>query len=410
MSRPGDVGERGGLAVELAIAAPSFFQPSETFIRDHARTIAPGATALICADDRDADRLGCPVLGGVPSHRQGRDPLTRAVRRSETLWREHVDAQLRPADRRRVAAFLTDHKVKVLLAEFVNVGVLFPAACRDAGVRLFVHAHGYDASRLPLEAGWARRYRSLFGQVAGIIAPSRFLADQLAQLGCPQDLLFVSPYGVDCDRFRPSVHAPLRVLAVGRLVDKKSPQSTIEAFASATEAMPGARLDIVGEGPLRELCQQTIARLGACDRVRLLGAQTSETVADRMSQASLFVQHSVTAADGDTEGLPVGILEAMASGVPVVSTRHSGIPEMVAEGETGLLVDEHDIGGMAAAIRVLLADPQRAKAMGAAGRERVQAHYTQQHAAQRLRAILGLDQPAARAAGDAPAALKSAER
>lgn len=375
---------------ELAIAAPSFDRPSETFIRDHVRMIAPGKTVLICTDDREAGQLHCPVLGAVPSEQPGRDLVTRVVRRSGNLWRTHVNAELRPTDRRRVTAYLAAHGVKVLLAEFANYGVLFPRACHDAGARLFVHAHGYEVSMLLREPAWVRRYRALFRRADGVITASQFLANKLIEIGCPSEKLSVSALGVDCERFRPTARLPFRVLAVGRLVEKKSPQSTIEAFDLATRDLPDARLDLVGEGPLKNECLRTIQRLGLQDRVRLHGAQPSEVVANLMSEASLFVQHSVTGANGDTEGLGVAILEAMASGVPVVSTRHNGIPETVVDGQTGLLVDEHDIEGMAAAMEGLLTDPTRARDMGAAGRQRVLGHYTHGHARDRLRSIMGL--------------------
>jgi glycosyltransferase involved in cell wall biosynthesis len=109
-----------------------------------------------------------------------------------------------------------------------------------------------------------------------------------------------------------------------------------------------------------------------------------------MGKAQAFVQHSVEASDGDCEGLPVAILEAMGHGLPVVSTRHSGIPEAVSDGETGLLVEEHDVDGMADAMCALLEDPARAEAMGRAGRARVEAHFTHEKTAARLREIMGL--------------------
>jgi glycosyltransferase involved in cell wall biosynthesis len=108
-----------------------------------------------------------------------------------------------------------------------------------------------------------------------------------------------------------------------------------------------------------------------------------------MREASLFVQHSVTA-NGETEGLPVAILEAMASALPVVSTRHSGIPEAVLDNVTGYLVDEHDVDGMGVAMTKLFDHPKRAACMGVAGRERVLANFTQEMARDRLRALMRL--------------------
>jgi glycosyltransferase involved in cell wall biosynthesis len=262
--------------------------------------------------------------------------------------------------------------------------------CRELDIPLYVHFHGYDASTLLAERRWVRRYRALFEGAHGIIAPSRFLAQKVYGIGCPRNRLHVNPYGVDPSRFGPTGRTPFRILAVGRLVDKKAPHATIEAFALVVRCFPDAQLDFIGDGPLMPECQALVAARGLGGKVRLHGAQPSEFVQRLMAEASIFVQHSVTAPNGDTEGLPVAILEAMAGAIPVVSTRHAGIPEAVIEGETGLLVDEHDVEGMAKSIAMLLADPVRGEKMGNAGRDRVLAQFTQAHACERLREIIGL--------------------
>jgi colanic acid/amylovoran biosynthesis glycosyltransferase len=132
---------------------------------------------------------------------------------------------------------------------------------------------------------------------------------------------------------------------------------------------------VAGDGPLR-------ARLEALGRerlpagvVRFLGAQTQDAIVPLVQSADIFLAPSVTGADGDIEGIPVAIMEAMALGLPVVSTRHSGIPELVADGESGLLVDEHDVAGLSDALSALAVDPERRARMGAAGRAIIAAEY-----------------------------------
>jgi glycosyltransferase involved in cell wall biosynthesis len=300
-----------------------------------------------------------------------------------------------------VADFIRTHRPHVLLAEFGTLGAQLADSARLAGVPLFVHFHGFDASILPRRRAWVRRYRRLFQTAAGIIAPSRFLADRLVAIGCPAGKLHVSPYGIDADRFAAGTSVPGRLVAVGRLVEKKAPHLTIAAFARIAGRFPDARLDMIGTGPLERRCRELVAERGLSERAHLHGAQSHEAVVRLMREAAIFVQHSVTAADGDIEGMPVAILEAMASALPVVATRHSGIAEAVEDGVTGLLVEEHDVDGMAAAIAELLARPDRAAAMGAAGRARVLAHFTQDHARDRLRAILKLPLPAVEAVEEA---------
>lgn len=352
-------------SLTLAIAAKTFDAPTQTFIRDHVHNIAPGSTVLICKKKGDVRALGCPYLSGV------------AEGSTRINWRP-------------VREFLHRHRVTVLLAEFADTGFQFIDVCNKANVKLYVHVHGFDVSKYLREPDRRSAYRRLFKHASGIVAPSRFLANMLAGAGCPHEKLHISPNGVDPRRFQPADGVPLRLLAVGRFVEKKAPHLTIEAFAGVVARFPDARLDMIGTGPLARRCLALIREIGLEDKIRLLGELSSEQVANAMREASLFVQHSVTDAEGNTEGLPVVILEAMASALPVVATRHNGIPEIVIEGETGLLVEERDVPGMTQAIVSLLADPARAKTMGEAGRRRVLTHFTQEQTRDRLRAIMGL--------------------
>jgi glycosyltransferase involved in cell wall biosynthesis len=250
--------------------------------------------------------------------------------------------------------------------------------------------HGYDASVLLRDPWWLRKYRVLFSHASGIIVPSKFLAGNLAAVGCPVEKLHVSPYGVNPQNFCASTPEPYSVIAVGRMVRKKSPQTTVRAFALVRALVPKARLEIVGDGPLLGECLLLAGRLGLDDSVRFHGWQSPEVVARLMGRAALFVQHSVTDRYGDSEGMPVAVLEAMACAVPVVSTRHSGIPEAVEDGTTGLLVDEHDVDGMADKMARVLTDPSLARRLGDAGRRRILSSFTHVDARNRLRAIMGL--------------------
>ena len=374
----------------LAIAAYSLSAPSETFIRNHVRTLAPSQTILLCQDGKGTKVLGCPVLSNIDPWHAPRTFHQRMVHAVHHRFRLYIDPSLRNVQRRRAVSFLKGHKATAMLAEFGPMGCLLTGVCRDADISLYVHFHGHDASKLVRDRRQRRHYRRLFRVAAGIIAPSRFLAGELAAIGCPCEKLHVSPCGIDPRQFRPSKGLPGHILAVGRLVEKKAPHLTIEAFGRIAKRFPEARLDMIGDGPLWERCDALVSGLGLQDRIHLHGVQDSDVVVTMMQRASLFVQHSVTAEDGDTEGMPVAILEAMASALPVVSTLHSGIPEAVEQGITGVLVREQDVDGMAEAMAELLADPAKAAAMGAVGRSRVVERFTIDHTRDRLRAIMGL--------------------
>ena len=186
----------------------------------------------------------------------------------------------------------------------------------------------------------------------------------------------MNPCGVDVGEFEPGDPVPGLVVSVGRFVDKKAPDLTLLAFSKALARVPDARLVMIGDGPLRPAVGRLIAALGLEQQVRLEDSCSHAEVAELMKTASVFVQHSVIASDGDREGTPVALLEASAAGVPVVATRHEGIAEVVVHGETGLLVEEGDVDGMGDAIAELLLDPARARALGQAARRRVEDRYS----------------------------------
>ena len=123
----------------------------------------------------------------------------------------------------RLRAFFEKHHTKAVLAEFGPMGCLLARACDEANVPLYVHFHGYDASELLRVWCWLRYYKVLFQKAAGMIAPTRFLANALAAIGCPERKLHICPCGVDAQRFRPGLRVGQRVLAVGRFVQKKAP-------------------------------------------------------------------------------------------------------------------------------------------------------------------------------------------
>jgi glycosyltransferase involved in cell wall biosynthesis len=178
------------------------------------------------------------------------------------------------------------------------------------------------------------------------------------------------------------------MLSVGRFVEKKAPQLTIEAFALAHRVDPAARLRMVGDGPLLEKCRELAKQLLPADAVTLLGTQPHAAIEAEMRRARCFVQHSVEAESGDSEGTPVAILEAGASGLPVISTRHGGIPEVIVEGETGFLVDEKDVRGMATQMTRLIRAPALAAQLGLAARRRIETVFTTERSLDHLWSVI----------------------
>ena len=149
------------------------------------------------------------------------------------------------------------------------------------------------------------------------------------------------------------------------MVEKKAPHLVLATFARVLRECPDARLHFIGDGALLGVCRDLAAALGIDHAVTFLGAQPHDIVEREMRQARALVQHSVIASNGDSEGTPVAILEAGAMGLPVVATRHAGIPDVVADGVTGFLVEERDVCGMATHMLALARNPASRASAGA---------------------------------------------
>jgi glycosyltransferase involved in cell wall biosynthesis len=282
--------------------------------------------------------------------------------------------------------FFLDNSIDVVLAEYGLSGVAVLDACREAGIPLIVHFHGFDAYDQKVLEGAGKRYPELFDYASAVIAVSQDMERQLVQLGAPREKVKYNPYGVDIDLFRggdPASASPI-FLAVGRFVDKKAPQLTLLAFSRVMEAVPEARLLMMGDGHLWEACKQLADALDIRGSVDFLGVRPHTEVTTAMRRARAFVQHSVTTGYGDSEGTPVGILEAGASGLPVVATKHAGIPDVVVDGETGLLVNEGDVIGMGERMLKLARDPELADRLGRAARQRISTHFTMESSIAKL--------------------------
>ena len=281
----------------------------------------------------------------------------------------------------------------VVLAEFGFEAVRVMEACRWSGVPLVVHFRGSDASaqnRIGLLEG---RYRRLFTLTSGVVVKSKSMAQRLQALGAEPRQILVSPSGANADLFRGSAPAtaPPVLLAVGRFVAKKGPLETIRAFHHCLRRLGNetvAELWMIGDGPLLPDARRYVELHGLSHHVRFEGARSQSDVAACMRSVRAFVQHSQVAPDGDTEGSPVAVMEAQLSGLPVIATRHAGIPEVMLDGITGLLVNEGDVEAMAAAMVRLIQDPELAQSFGEAGRCRVQQHFTVEHHLQDVTKLL----------------------
>jgi colanic acid/amylovoran biosynthesis glycosyltransferase len=295
--------------------------------------------------------------------------LTRALRKTA------VGQALKSAE---LSFYFKQNLIQAVLAQYGPTGVAVMDACRRAGVPLVVHFRGFDAYNHQALEEFEESYRKMFAMAAAVIVVSKDMHRHLSNLGAPAERLHYNPSGVDCSVFRGAQPqaAPPRFVSVGRFVDIKAPHVTLLAFSRVAAVCPQATLTMVGDGPLWEACKLMAKSLKIDDRVNFPGPLPHSQVADILTQARAFAQHSMRTSYVDSEGTPVSVSEAGASGLPVVATRHGGIKDSVIHGETGFLVEEGDIEGMAAYMLKLAREPELAATMGRRGREHIKANFS----------------------------------
>lgn len=311
--------------------------------------------------------------------------LTRApLPGARKLWQS--DTILWPAVRRILRRWLRAMEVDVVHAHFGPDGYLIAPVARELGLPVSVGFYGYDMSSLLVRSGrtWRPRYRRLFEQASLLVAISSHVAERLVELGAPQDKVRVLPLGCPLERFtwrdRGAGYdgGPVRCVHVGRLTTKKDPVALVRAFDHARRILAGEpelELTIAGGGELERETRREVAARGLDGRVTLLGPVGHDRIPALLDGAHLYAQHCRRAPDGDEEGQGISLVEASASGLPLVTTDHAGIRDVVVPGETGLVSPEGDAEAMGANLARLARDPARWSPMGRAGHAHVLEHF-----------------------------------
>ena len=240
--------------------------------------------------------------------------------------------------------------------------------------KLVVTFHGYDISQSISENGH-NLYDRLFEHAHLLMPVSEFWKQRLLSMGADPLRVQVHHMGIDVERFefRPRQHGksePVQLFTVGRLVEKKGIEYSLKAVAQVRASHPdwNIRYVIIGDGPLRGSLEAQAQELGLQDTVEFIGSAAQDQVLRYMMESHLFLLPSVISATGDQEGIPVSMMEAMATGMPVLSTRHSGIPELVDDGKSGFLVEERSVDELAEKLEQMIQRPELWPGMGLRGR------------------------------------------
>ncbi len=347
--------------IKIAITQPNGGTTSETFIRNDIKYLA---------DYAEIHNLSG---GWLPPYANERPILPIFIAKIEKIIAQFLGKEfIYGFTAARISAYLKQQKIQVVVAKYGPGGVAMLPICKALNIPLLVHFHGLDLVGDKVLKRYENAYKTMFAEAAGIMIVSNNQAEILKKMGCPAQKIHYSIYGADLKwaALQPQYQKP-HFLAVGRFTAKKAPHQTIKAFAEMVAAFPEARLTMVGEGELWDFCKKLAADLNLTKNIEFLGNQPPEKVAVLMENALCFLQHSVTAADNDMEGSPVAIIEAGMAALPVISTLHAGIPDIVINGETGFLTAENDTVAMANFMKKLLAEPNLAKKLGENARKHI---------------------------------------
>ncbi len=391
--------------LRIAYLIPVFPELANTFVlnditgmidRGHQVDLFPLAVGDYATAHADVERYGLRQRVRhvpIPEDRLERAlGLLRSFTRSEG-WHPAVIDALDPRGGRRALSlvnaytalsFVRQAPYDVLHVQFGNLG---PQAARlvarlKTRTALVTSFRGADATKhLRADPG---AFQHLFRNGQLFLPVSDDLRQRLLAAGAPSERTRVHYSGIDLKRFEfsertTSEDEPVRLLFVGRLVEKKGVRFALEAFARVADALSAGGREVkfvlVGTGPLEAELKRMAGELGVSGAVEFLGALQQDGVAREMSRSHVLLAPSVTAASGDKEGIPTVIMEAMASGMAVLSTQHGGIPELVADGVSGFLVPEGEVAALTDRLGLLVSRPDLRAAMGVAGRRKIEADF-----------------------------------
>lgn len=291
-------------------------------------------------------------------------------------------------------------RAQIVHSHFGNVGWNDLGLAKRLEAKHVVSFYGFDVRQLPASSPvWEARLRSLFSRVDRVLCEGPAMAAAIADLGCPNRKIVVQHLGIDVESiaFRPRSRKqdePLRILVSASFREKKGIPFAIEAVA-ALAGMTKVELTVIGDSNGDEHSRQekesilnTVARTGMSEKVRFLGYQPYARLFEEAYAHHVFLAPSVVADDGDCEGgAPLTLIEMAATGMPVVSSIHCDIPEMVEAGRSGLLVPERDVPGLTQALVWLVEHPEAWGDMARAARDHAEREYSMYRQGRRLAEI-----------------------
>jgi glycosyltransferase involved in cell wall biosynthesis len=340
--------------IPIAIYLQHYLAPSMTFIYRQLKSSEKKYDPLVICSDRVENRSKFPFENFFLKRRN----LIR-VKKSRyynKLFGSHTLLSTNPhisfGQSKYFKQILHKNNIKLIHAHFGPSGLEIANIAKMCRIPLLVTFHGYDASILLTKKKYVNSLHSLFNY-ASVISVSKFMKEKLIKYGAKSENSYVIKCGIPVDFFKFNRRIPVRkkfmlkeevkFLQISNFVEKKGHKYTILAFQKFLKHYPNAKLLLAGDGFLRESIQNLCRNLGLYKHVQFMGLVNEKGVRDLFWESDVFLHHSVTSEEGDMEGIPTVIMEAMATGLPVISTFHSGIPELITNNINGFLVKERDV-------------------------------------------------------------------
>lgn len=277
---------------------------------------------------------------------------------------------------RQILDLIKKQHVDVLHAYFGTEAARMLNVIRKAPCAVVVSFHGVDLSDSLRQAD----FEVMLRHVDLFLARSNSLAQQLRTRGCPADKIRINSTGIPIPQTTaiqpPPTSGPLRLFQACRYIEKKGLDVSIKAVAKLRALGMDARLDLAGGGPLESTLRELANSLGIAEHVRFLGFLDAETLLSKMAEYHAFLHPSRTTASGDQEGIPNAMLEAMASGLIVFATRHSGIPEVIDHPRNGILIEHSDAEELVTALRRTFASPKTLPDIASRARQTIIERYS----------------------------------
>ncbi len=327
---------------KIAIFCPRVGVISETFIKKHTELLPPDRMVVVAESDAKGNWFPeCPIL--FLTNDNTSLMIKFIIKRFKLPFNY---------DEWRIKSFLKKNNVGYALGEYLEYACKWVNILNQIKIPYYAHSYGYDISENLRNDKWIKEYKIL-NHTEGVINEGTFVEERLVKIGIDKHKIHTITTCPDVPKtFRPRENNPLvRLVASGRMVGKKSPILTLASYMKALETVPNMHLDYIGGGEMLGAAIDFVRAFNLQDKVTFHGAQPNNVVIEFMNKADFFICHNtVDVVSGDEEGLPVTFLEAMGSGLPIVSTYHAGIPDCIVDGENGFLVQEGDVQGMAANI------------------------------------------------------------